>query len=148
MKVIGIAAITMDGFIAHHSLEKISWSKDLALFKKQTLNHSVIMGSNTSKTLAIELDNRHSIVVHREDDPKEILNKISGEKCFIIGGGKTFSRFANHLTHLYVTPHPLIFGKGIKLFESPGGEIKLEFEKRVPVLPDEGIFQLQFIIKH
>ena len=137
----------MDGFIASHSLEKVTWSKDLSLFKEQTLNHTVIMGSNTNKTLEIKLEKRHSIVVHREDDPKEILDKIKGEKCFVIGGGKTFSKFSGYLTHLYLTPHPLIFGSGTKLFESFNKEIKLKFVKQVPVLPDKGIFQLQFSIK-
>ena len=148
MKVIGIAAITIDGFIARHRLEKMTWSKDLSLFKKQTLNHTVIMGSNTKKTLPVELEKRQSIVVHREDDPKAILDKIKGEKCFIIGGGRTFSKFSEYLTHLYLTPHPLIFGEGIKLFESLDKKIKLKFEKQVPVLPNEGIFQLQFGIKY
>jgi dihydrofolate reductase len=148
MKVIGIAAITIDGFIARHSLEKITWSKDLELFKKQTLNHTIIMGSNTKKTLAVELENRQSIVVHREDDPKAILDKIKGEKCFIIGGGRTFSKFAEYLTHLYLTLHPLIFGEGIKIFESLDKKIKLKFEKQVSVLPNEGVFQLQFSVKH
>ena len=148
MKVIGIAAITIDGFIARHSLEKMTWSKDLSLFKNQTLNHTVIMGSNTKKTLAVELENRQSIVIHREDDPKAILDKIKGEKCFIIGGGRTFSKFATHLTHLYITPHPLIFGKGIKLFESFDKEIMLKFEKQIPIIPEKGIFQYQFKIKY
>ena len=148
MKVIGIAAITIDGFIARHSLEKMTWSKDLSLFKNQTLNHTVIMGSNTKKTLPVELEKRQSIVVHRGDDPKAILDKIKGEKCFIIGGGRTFSKFSDYLTHLYLTPHPLIFGEGIKLFESLDKKIKLKFEKQAPILPNEGIFQFQFRIKH
>ena len=148
MKVIGIAAITIDGFIARHSIEKITWSKDLSLFKKQTLNHTVIMGSNTEKTLASKLEKRQTIVVHREDNPKAILDKIKGEKCFIIGGGKTFLKFAEYLTHLYLTIHPLIFGEGIKLFQSLDKKITLKFEKQIPVLPDEGIIQFQFSIKH
>jgi|TARA_Y100000031_G_C8205037_1_gene378217 dihydrofolate reductase len=148
MKVIGIAAITVDGFIARHSLEKLTWTKDLSLFKKQTLNHTVIMGSNTKKTLSGELEKRHSIVVHRKDNPKAVLDKIKGETCFIIGGGKTFSKFAGHLTHLYLTVHPIIFGKGIKLFEDFDNKMILKFEKQIPVFPDKGIIQLQFSIKH
>ena len=148
MKIIGITAVTIDGYIARHGLETVNWSRDLPLFKKQTLNHTVIMGSNTSKSLVVELDKRRSIVVHREDSPKEIIERVTDEKCFIIGGGKTFSKFADHLTHLYITPHPLIFGQGVKLFESLGKEIKLKFEKQTPILPDEGIFQLQYSIKH
>jgi len=148
LKIIGIAAITMDGFIAKNSQEKTTWTKDLKAFKKETLNHTVIMGSNTSKTLPSKLADRRSIVVHRNDNPNEILKKVKGSKCFIIGGGKTFSKFANHLTHLYLTPHPLVFGKGIKLFETLGNEIKLVFEKQIPILPKEGIYQYQFKIKH
>tara|TARA_Y100000588_G_scaffold393231_2_gene508239 strand:+ start:43582 stop:44028 length:447 start_codon:yes stop_codon:yes gene_type:complete len=148
LKTIGIAAITMDGFIAKNSQEKIIWTKDLHIFKKQTLNHTVIMGSNTSKSLPSKLADRRSIVVHRSDNPNEILKKVKGSKCFIIGGGRTFSKFVNHLTHLYLTPHPLVFGKGIKLFEALDNEIKLVFEKQIPIFPKEGIYQYQFKIKH
>ena len=28
----------------------------------------------------------------------------------------TYTKFAPYLTHMYITPHPIIFGKGIKLF--------------------------------
>ncbi|NHZ86730.1 MAG: dihydrofolate reductase, partial [Planctomycetia bacterium] len=83
MKVILIAAITMDGYIARQSDEVISWSKDLALFKKQTMGYPVIMGSNTEKTLAVELKGREKIIVHRNDDPQKILDGIDVEKCFI-----------------------------------------------------------------
>jgi len=148
LKIIGIAAITVDGFIAKNSQEKTTWTKDLKTFKKQTLNHTVIMGSNTNKALPLKLTDRHSIVVHRNDNPSEILKKVKGNKCFIIGGGKTFSKFSNYLTHLYLTPHPLIFGKGIRLFESLDNEIKLVFEKQIPIFPKEGIYQYQFKIKH
>ncbi len=48
MKVILIAAITVDGYIAHSHDEIISWSKDLKLFKEQTMGYPVIMGSNTT----------------------------------------------------------------------------------------------------
>jgi dihydrofolate reductase len=56
--------------------------------------------------------------------------------------------FADHLTHLYITPHPLIFGKGIKLFETYEKEIKLKYEKKIPVFPEKGVFQYQFKISH
>ena len=36
-EVILIAAVTIDGYIERHSLEVTSWSKDLSLFKKQTI---------------------------------------------------------------------------------------------------------------
>ena len=148
MKIIGIAATTMDGFIARHSHEKTTWTKDLSVFKEQTLKHTVIMGSNTKKLLTSKLVERDIIVVHRRDKPEKILKKVKGEKCFIIGGGRTFSKFAIHLTHLYITPHPIIFGNGVKLFESFDKEIILNLEKQIPIIPEKGIFQYQFKIKH
>ena len=148
MDIIGIAAVTLDGFIARHSLEHLAWTKDLPLFKHQTKGHTVVMGFNTKKTLKNDLEGRQTITVKRKDSPREILKKINRKKCFIIGGGKTFSMFADYLTHLYITPHPLIFGKGIKLFETHEKEIKLKYERNIPVFPEKGIFQYQFKIDH
>ena len=148
MDIIGIAAVTLDGFIARHSLEQVAWTKDLSLFKNQTRGHTVVMVFNTKKTLKNDLKGRQTITVKRKDRPGEILKKINKKKCFIIGGGKTFSMFADHLTHLYITPHPFIFGKGIKLFETYKKEIKLKYERNVPVFPEKGIFQYQFKISH
>ncbi len=144
MKVILIAAITADGYIARHSDEVISWSKDLALFKKQTTGYPVIMGSNTEKTLVVELKGREKIVVHRNDKAKKILDELNTEKCFVIGGGRTYTKFAPFLTHLYITPHPIVFGKGILLFPKLERELLLQFVKMVPVNEAEGIHQFQY----
>jgi len=146
-EVILIAAVTIDGFIARHNLEITSWSKDLPLFKKQTMGHPVIMGSNTHKTLFNELEGRETLIVHREDNPKKILNKILKPRCFIIGGGITYSRFAPFITHLYITPHPYVFGRGIKLFEKSINELELKFEKLITVDPQKGIYQYQYKVK-
>ncbi len=146
MDVIGIAAITFDGFIARHRQERVNWTKDLSLFKKQTLGHTVVVGSYTKKTIGKELTGRQTIIVHRNDNPREILNKSNKKKCFVIGGGKTFSKFVDYLTHLYITPHPLLFGSGIKLFDSHTKSVNLKFEKMVPVIQEDGIFQYQFRI--
>ncbi len=144
MDVILIAAITLDGFIARLSDEVISWSKDLALFKKQTTGYPVIMGSNTEKTLAVELIGREKIVVHRNDNAKKILANLNTKKCFVIGGGRTYTKFAPFLTHLYITPHPIVFGKGITLFPKLDRELLLQFVKMVPVNEVEGIHQFQY----
>ena len=75
-EIILIAAVTLDGFIARHSSEVTKWTKDLPLFKEQTMGHPVIMGSNTFHTLSNELVGREVVVVHRNDDPREILKNI------------------------------------------------------------------------
>ncbi len=144
MDVILIAAITLDGFIARQSDEVIAWSKDLKLFKEQTMGYPVIMGSNTEKTLAVDLIDREKIIVHRNDNPEKILNELNVEKCFIIGGGMTYTKFAPFLTHLYITPHPIVFGKGIPLFPKLDQELALQFVKMVQVNESEGIYQFQY----
>ena len=146
MKVILIAAVTHDGFIARHSNEIITLSKDLHLFKKQTLNHPVIMGSNTYNCMETELKNREVIVFHRKNKPYEILKKLNNNKCFIAGGGITNKEFLPYLTNLYITPHPLIFGRGIRLFKDKIKEPKLLLENVLVVNKDENIFQYQYKI--
>ena len=143
-EVILIAAVTVDGFIARHNREVTTWSKDLHLFKEQTLGHPVVMGSNTYDTLAAELEGREMIVVHRTDDPESILADIESDRCFIIGGGKTYTRFAPYLTHLYITPHPIVFGNGVPLFDGDIPELNLSFQNMITIDKKDGIFQYQY----
>ena len=146
-RVVLIAAVTVDGFIARHNLEVASWSKDLSLFKEQTTGWPVIMGSNTHKTLPKILYGRERFIVHREDSPKKILSKITKEKCFVIGGGKTYNKFIDFLTHIYVTPHPYVFGSGVPLFDGiKKTELALNFIRMVEVDNQNGIFQYQYEI--
>ena len=146
-EIILIAAVTVDGFIARDSNEVTKWTKDLLLFKKQTMGFPVIMGSNTHRTLINELKGREVIVTHRDDNPKSILKNISSKKCFIAGGGKTYSRFYPFLTDLYITPHPYIFGSGISLFSDKINESQLIFKKLVEVSKKSGILQYQYKIQ-
>ena len=142
--VILIAAVTVDGYIARHNLEVTSWTEDLQLFKEQTTGFPIIMGSNTYSTLSAELEGRKTIVVHRNEDPKTVLSSIKDEQCFVIGGGKTYFRFAPYITHIYVTPHPYVFGKGVPLFDGIPEEMRLVFQDLVTVNDKRGIYQYQY----
>ena len=142
--VILIAAVTVDGYIARHNLEVTSWSKDIHLFKDQTIGSTIIMGSNTYSTLSAELEGRKTIVIHRNEDPKAILSSIKEKRCFVIGGGKTYFRFAPYITHIYVTPHPYVFGEGVPLFDGTPEEMKLVFENLITVSDKDGIYQYQY----
>ena len=145
-EIILIAAVTVDGFIATHSNEIITWTKDLPLFKKQTMGYPIIMGSNTKNTIAHELKGREVIVVKRSDNPRDVLKNISSKKCFIVGGGKTYSRFYPFLTDIYITPHPHIFGEGVPLFSDKIQSSKLTFVNLVEVPKQVGIYQYQYKI--
>ncbi|MDC0881670.1 dihydrofolate reductase [Candidatus Marinimicrobia bacterium] len=145
-EIILIAAVTVDGFIARHSNEIITWTKDLPLFKKQTMGYPIIMGSNTKNTIVHELKGREVIVVKRSDNPRDVLKNISSKKCFIVGGGKTYSRFYPFLTDIYITPHPHIFGEGVPLFSDKIQSSKLTFVNLVEVPKQVGIYQYQYKI--
>ena len=147
-EVILIAAVTVDGYIARHSSEVISWTCDLTLFKEQTMGFPIIMGSNTQKTIFGELRGRKNIVFHRKNDPKKILEEITNPRCFIIGGGQTFSKFYRFLTHLFITPHPYIFGKGVRLFENKVKESHLIFQKLIEINSEKGIYQYQYKVRN
>tara|TARA_B100001109_G_scaffold205644_1_gene172704 strand:+ start:582 stop:1034 length:453 start_codon:yes stop_codon:yes gene_type:complete len=148
LKVKVICATSLDGFIAKHSNEKISWSQDLALFKKQTMNKYVIMGSNTYQTLEKPLKGRKIIVPSRTDSPKNIIKELekTEKECIIAGGGITNSRFVKYITDIYITPHPIILGNGIKLFAKEAPESKTVLEKMVAVPGGKSIYQYQFQI--
>lgn len=146
MDVILIAAVTADGFIARSPNETIRWSRDLTLFKKQTLGHPVIMGSNTWAALGRDLLGREVIIVHHKDDPGVVLQGIQSERCFIAGGGRTNARFAPYLTHLFLTVHPLVFGAGVRLFADLPTEMKLVTENVQPVDGSGKLIQFQYRI--
>ena len=147
MDVILIAAVTQDGFIARHEREVTSWTKDLWLFKKQTMGYPVIMGSNTWSCIKNELKNREVIVINRNHVAKEVLTNISSNKCFVAGGGRTNTKFFKELTHIYLTPHPLLFGSGVRLFHDSKEELKLSQEKIISIDEKSGIYQYQYKIK-
>lgn len=131
--------------IARHPSEVVDWSADLSLFREQTMGHTVIMGSNTEATLATGLDGREVIIMHRNMNPKEVLSEVKTEKCFIIGGARTYSRFAPNLTHVFLTLHPLVFpSDAVPLFSHLSLEINLSFAQKVEVDAERGIYQFQY----
>lgn len=144
MDIIVIAAVTADGYIAKNESDRLEWSQDLHLFKEQTTGYPLIMGSTTRALLQKELEGRKIIVVHRNDNPANLLENLNSDKCFIAGGGKTYSRFAPFATHLYLTVHPLIFGKGIPLFSLLETPMNLKLERTIPVPGKPALCQNQY----
>ena len=69
---------------------------------------------------------------------------IREKRCFVIGGGKTYSKFSSFLTHLFITPHPYVFNKGVRLFDLRINELRLKFESLISFDKKEGIFQYQY----
>jgi len=147
MKVILLAATTLNGRIARHQEEKVDWTsrEDKRLFAQISKKGGVvIVGHHTFKTLKKPLSERLMIVLTRkpkkeksipnrveftDQSPKKIINNLTrrGFKMAIVGGGSQINALflkAGLIDEIWLTLAPRIFGKGISLF----GEEKFDFQ--------------------
>ena len=134
MKTFLIAAISADGFIAKDASHAALWTSkaDKRRFIELTKRAGVvIMGSTTYKTLGRPLKDRLNIVYSKsqtfpdveitQDNPIDLMKKLE-ERGFkevaICGGSNIYTMFmkAGVVNTIYLTIEPLIFGKGISLF--------------------------------
>nr|AIA11687.1 Dihydrofolate reductase [uncultured bacterium] len=134
MKVFIIAAVTADGFIGKDEKHAAFWTskEDKKRFVELTKRAGVVvMGSNTYATLPRPLKERTNIVYSRsktfegaettQKSPQELILELERrefKEVAICGGASIYTMFmkAKVVDHLYLTVEPLIFGKGIKLF--------------------------------
>ena len=147
MRVILIAAITLDGFIARSSKDKMEWSLDQHLFKKQTTNHTVFIGSTTVRLLRTLLPNRNLVVINRSSNPKKLISSVKDDYCFVAGGARTNLLFFEEITDMFLTPHPLFFKKGLSLFHGGSKKIQTKLNKRLRVDSVKDLYQYQYTIK-
>jgi len=147
VRVILIAAITLDGFIARSSKDKMEWSLDQHLFKKQTTNHTVFIGSTTVKLLRTLLPNRNLVVINRSSNPKKLISSVKDDYCFVAGGARTNLLFFEEITDMFLTPHPLFFKKGLSLFHGGSKKIQTKLNKRLRVDSVKDLYQYQYTVK-
>ena len=139
MDVILLMAMTLDGKIARSSNEHVNWSgqEDKDYFVKLTRETGVmIMGSKTFDTIGKALPHRKNIVMTRnkerksndenliftDQSPGEILQDLEAEgyeKVALVGGSTINSLFGreNLITEIHITLVPVIFGKGLSIFD-------------------------------
>ena len=89
------------------------FKEDMKYFKDTTMNHTIVMGYNTYKSLPGNLPGRHIIVVtSRSLDGVDTVNNIdviidkyidSDEEIFICGGASIYSQFLPYANKLYLT---------------------------------------------
>lgn len=135
IKVFLIAAMSTDGFIAkdaQHSPFNWTSKADKKRFIELTKRAGVVvMGSATYKTIGQPLKERVNIVYSKsqsfegvevtQDSPADLIRKLE-ERGFkevaICGGSHIYTMFmkANIVDTLYLTVEPIVFGKGISLF--------------------------------
>lgn len=97
---------------------KIPWhvKEDFQHFKKTTLNHTIIMGLNTYKSIGMALPNRKTIVVNFTPVPEindaevctsleELINKYkdSEEEVFVCGGASIYRQMLPYCQKLIIS---------------------------------------------
>jgi dihydrofolate reductase len=138
-KIIAIVAATIDGKIARSSNYFSDWtSSEDKTFMHNLLDKSdlIVVGNNTYKTAEQPLSKRNCMVFTRsvktieqnsnklllcnpeEIDVRAVLQRYSN--VAVLGGTKTYTYFLENslLNEIYLTIEPLIFGKGLAIFES------------------------------
>ena len=140
MKTILMMAMTLDGRVAKTTTHFPDWTEkeDKAIFAKVSKRAGVvIMGSRTFDTLGKPLPGRKNIIITRQrarkswwdnlvftDKPaKEILSDLEREGFseVVLAGGtiiNTLFAEARLIDEVIVTVSPLVFGKGLSLFEN------------------------------
>lgn len=134
MKVILIAAVSADGYIAKTSNHPADWTskEDKKLFVELTKKAgAMVMGRNTYETIGKALPGRLNIVYTSkplsdpgveatQEPPDELLNRLEKDgydMLAVCGGRAVYDLFLknNLIDELYITIEPKLFGSGISL---------------------------------
>ena len=165
MRVLIIAALTVDGFIGRSSGHFADWTggADKKVFVELTKKAGlVVMGSRTFATIGRALPERRNIVLTSRPDeikvegveatsetPADLLKRLEGEgvnDVAVIGGSAVYHSFmrAGLVEELYVTYVPVLFGSGVTLF-SDELDCRLTLNEKTE-LPD-GAVLMHYIVK-
>lgn len=114
MKIAMIAAIGKNNELGKKNQLLWHLPNDLKFFKEVTLNHTVLMGLNTYKSIGRPLPKRRNIVLsyngeYQEDGIEvygtidEALKNLDEDKIFVIGGASVYAQFIDRADELYLT---------------------------------------------
>jgi dihydrofolate reductase len=146
MRVLILAAITVDGKIARGDAEFAGWSsrEDKRLFARTSREAGVVvMGRRTFETLPAQLPGRLNVVLSHErpvtladgveytaEPPEQVIASLAqrGFESVVIGGGASVYRAfleAKLVDELWLTVEPLTFGAGISLLGDAPLDLRL-----------------------
>nr|AIA10586.1 RibD C-terminal domain protein [uncultured bacterium] len=151
MKIMLLAAVTLDGKIARNELHFVDWTskEDKKLFFDTSKRAGVlILGNNTYKTLPVPLPGRLHIVLTRtpqekesmpgaveytDGSPGEIVADLEARgytEAVLTGGAQINALFLKSglVDEVWLTVEPLLFGVGIDLFRG------VEFDERATLI--------------
>ncbi len=112
MKLIIIAAVSLNRVIGRNG--NVPWDipEDLARFMKLTTGHTVLMGRKSYESLGKPLPNRRNVVLTRNtiagvetySSVKEALEALEGQEIvYVIGGGEIFSQMIGDVDAMQIT---------------------------------------------
>lgn len=169
MKILLLAAVTLDGKIARNTHHFVDWSsrEDKKLFFATSKRAGVIIvGNNTYKTLPGPLPGRlHIVLTTNLDDkenipgsveytnstPQEIVAGLEARgytEAVLTGGAQINSLFLQHdlVDEIWLTIEPLIFGAGIDLFRGTEFDLRAKLI-HVEKLNEEGTLHLRYSLR-
>ncbi|MGH2486530.1 MAG: dihydrofolate reductase family protein [Ktedonobacterales bacterium] len=159
MRVLAIAAISADGYIARTQRDDVSWSssEDKRMFAA-TSRHAgvVVMGRKTFDSMPGPLPDRLQVVMtstpesfqslpgrveFTANDPRAILRDLAErqfQEVIIGGGGAVYSQFvsAGLLDELWLTIEPLLFGAGVPLLRGSPLERRMRLVSVTQLAPN------------
>jgi dihydrofolate reductase len=178
MNVFIITAISADGFIARDSHHPAIWTskEDKKRFVELTKRAGVIvMGLNTFRTLSKPLKDRLNIVYSNDTDfnekmksekmenleitsadPKDLIESLERrgfKEVAICGGSQIYTTFMKTglVNSLYLTIEPILFGKGMNIFNDSLGEKKASDGRSLELISSQttptGTILLEYKVK-
>ena len=169
MKILLLAAVTLDGKIARSAHHFVDWSskEDKRLFMQTSKRAGVvILGNNTFKTFPSPLPGRlHVVLTHHPEmhestpgqveytgaPPHEIVADLEARgytEAVLTGGAQVNALFlgAGLVDEVWLTVEPLIFGQGVDLFR--GAELNVRARLlHVEQLNEAGTLHLRYAVK-
>ncbi len=162
-----IAAVTIDGKIALDQGHFSDWtSKEDKDFLHEMLDTSdvVVVGNNTYKTAIEPLSKRNCIVftasvaeLERKNEKLLYANPATVDikrllephaTVALLGGTKTYTYFLENdlLDEIYLTIEPVVFGRGLPLFESGAAGMRTFELLSSKQLNKKGSFLLRYAV--
>lgn len=136
MRVVLVAAVTADGFIARHTRHAADWTSkaDKRQFVELTKEiGTIVLGSTTFETIGRALPGRRMIVMTSRPEAytvegvefvpgsaMSIVDQLSSEgldSLAVIGGAHVYGQFlaAGLVDEVVLTVEPVLFGQGVTL---------------------------------
>lgn len=169
MRIILMAAVTLDGKIARNEMHFVDWSsrEDKKLFYATSKRAGVIIvGNNTFKTFPAPLPNRLHIVLttstegkvstpglveYTSASPEEIVADLEARgytEAVLTGGAQINALFlrSNLVDEIWLTVEPLIFGIGIDVFRGATFDLRARLLS-VEKLNEAGTLHLRYTMR-